>query len=1009
MTVTTFDGHRYRRDVLKALMEGKCSPTDDPFFLFDVDIAVDDVALIQRRIEAVVTFWRREQANPRYRNIVTALIKDRQELAAVLLDSSRRVEARRVVMRARELEERGRFQHVDEMLDRVSHRWGGVPESRVERLRAAAARAGVSDSEFSARLGRHRIIADVESRLEPPPSTVRALTRALLSEFSQLDEDHPRRSVRTLYDFLGVPRDADRTAITQARDRLGARNRQRSHDRLRTVVDELLAIVSDLLIAGAPGIYDAALAEDVAEALRPHIETAMLLDDRISALEFERLLRDGVASGLTPESARAVVIRLAHELGAPVETGVAVEYVVCDGCNAANPTGAADASCGHCGLGLYRACPRCSRQVPRVSVICGGCELDLGAYRQVESMLRAAQEALEAGSPSAAARMLDDLSGWGGEIHGVQALRRSLERTLDSARSSWFELEALIAEGRLDDAVAPAQNLLKIASDVPSSTGRLPADVVREIEESLDRLSALVESAQSLPDSDRELAVLDLASRYPTNAMVLAALRQLPVAGPSRVRALVGADAIRVNWVASPSQGDITYRVTRLQDGPDGPTSRSIGFTSDTNLEDAGAPAGASVSYEVQALRHGISSGKVGTRQYVATFDVSRLAAVEHDGAISLRWTRLTGHSGIWIERTDLSDPMRPIVTARGSDNGWIDTNVQDGHNYSYRVFVRYEVSGEFVESRGVEIRASAFTVPPIPVAMFGPQTDSSGEIQVQPPTGVVVVRCASRPTEPAGSIRDHRSLGHLGSTITPDERGLVTFRLPSEAMWFVPATMFGTQVVLGEALLHPGITEPEAVVAEATSTGVTLTWTWPSGCTESVVAVGRGAPPSGPDDPDAIVSKVTNTKYDIDRGWQLQVDDPGDFHFLVRPARRVDGALVVLPGAPAVARAHCSWLPLRTVTYRVKPQGRRKKEVRVEVTSVLQPADSLTVVVESLAVDGLAESISCTVGTLTPANKTLVASLDTVELPVRVSLIADLPAARLHIVHPPDHERTIG
>lgn len=1002
-----FDGNRYRKEVLKPLLDGGRAAVDDPFDLFDLDLAEDDTRVIQARIDEVVTFWRREQSSPRYRNVVTGLIKDKDALAAQVLNPASRATARERVAAARHHEATARFQHVDDMLERLNARWGGIPASRVDRLREAAARAGVTHAEFNARLAGFSVIADVSDDVQPPPPTVRTLTRTLLAEFSQLNEETPRRTTRTLYEFLGVEPTAATPSIAAAHDRIGARNRQRRHDRLRTIVDELLALTTDLLINSDVRIYAAGLAEDAADAIRPQVETALLLEDRLTAIEFERLLRETVASGIAVETSRTLVLRVAREVGIAVETGAAVDYVVCASCNAANPVAGSGARCEQCGAELYRKCPKCALPVARIAAVCKSCHYDLGALRQAEQGIAEAQAALSSGAVNAAAILLDQLASWAGDIDAVGRVRQAVDTARSQAQDDWARVHALVAQGRLDDAAVAARRLVTTAHDVPDTTGRLPEELVAQIAEDLDKIAARVAEASALDGPAREDAVLALAAQFPTNTDVLAALRQLPVTAPSGVLAMVAGDVVRVSWKASPSRGDVTYRVSRLQHGPDGPTARSIGSTPDTGVEDAGAPAGTVVSYEVHAMRHGISSGKVGTRPQLVAFEVSRLAAVEHDGSIELRWTRLTGHSGIWVERTDTTDPTQAVVRARASDNGWMDTNVLDGHRYSYRVFVEYGSGTDKAATRGVTVTAAAFVVPPTPTVRFTDSTPGTIALRVDSTTSAVVVRGASAPAVEPGAIVDARSLSRHGQVLTPDAASSVTDHVDGQPRWYFPAATFGTQAVAGTPVVHTGLAEPADVSATATPVDVTLRWTWPAGCTETVIAWRAGTPPLGVDDPQAATGKITNTSYELHDGWHLKTPSPGELFFLVRPARRIGGELIPTPGGSAAARVSCTYQQLPAVSYQLRRVGRRKKELQVELTGNLPGLARLLVVAEPLDNPEAVEPPKI-LGEVAPGYTSVIVPLDGLRLPARISLRADTHPAPLMISDPDDETRTI-
>src|SRR5262245_46717595 len=99
MTEKPFDDNAYRKEVLKGLLDAESSDFHDAFALIGLDPSVDDDAAIKTRIDEVTVFWRREQSrSPRYKALVTALLAQQKEMAATLLDRSRRAALRQRIL-----------------------------------------------------------------------------------------------------------------------------------------------------------------------------------------------------------------------------------------------------------------------------------------------------------------------------------------------------------------------------------------------------------------------------------------------------------------------------------------------------------------------------------------------------------------------------------------------------------------------------------------------------------------------------------------------------------------------------------------------------------------------------------------------------------------------------------------------------------------------------------------------------------------------------------------------
>ena len=135
------DTNRYRRDVLKVLLDEGRPSMDDPFSLFALDPGMNDATAIRSQVDEVIAFWRKEQSSPRYKNLATALLKDRDALAAEVLDPRKRAANRDRGLAHRAAAAASKFAQLDQMLDTLDRRLGGIPASRLDRLREAARRA----------------------------------------------------------------------------------------------------------------------------------------------------------------------------------------------------------------------------------------------------------------------------------------------------------------------------------------------------------------------------------------------------------------------------------------------------------------------------------------------------------------------------------------------------------------------------------------------------------------------------------------------------------------------------------------------------------------------------------------------------------------------------------------------------------------------------------------------------------------------------------------------------
>lgn len=897
-----FDANAYRKEILKPLLDRGEHDVSDPFAVVGLDPSVDDEELIRQRMGEVVAFWRKEQASPRYKGLVSSLLKQQDQISAQLLDAGRRAEARARVQGASAASDAAASARVDELLDALERRHGGIPRDRLDRLRSLAGREGITPAQIDARLEGRTLIDERAETVEPVPAAQRKQVAALLAELERLDRDFGAH--RTLYGFLGLPVGAGADAVEARRQAIDARNRQRRHDRLRTVVDELLALSETLLVSGDPRRYLAGVEEGVREEIRPAIETAVLLEDRVSAAESERLTREAVSAGLAPDVARDLVVEVARELHAPIDVGSIVDYVVCAVCNATNPAGEATA-CARCGSALYRSCPRCGTSAARSDVRCASCRFDLRAFDEAAEDLDRAGADLDAGRLGAAAERVERAAAWGDDMPDLLRLRDRVASAERTAADAWDNLTWALGARRVDDARRYHASLGRIASDRPAPDGTTLDEAGARVAALEAEVADAVAAATTAGD-DREAALLAVLDRFPDASAVAEALADVGVRPVTDVVVERSGGACTVRWSPSPSPGPVEYRVERTVDRSGGATT-PLGRTTATHLDDAGAPAGEPVTYAVVAARLGITAPAARSEPVFATPDVADLEAVEHDGAVELRWRPVrTGE--VWVERSQPDDPGAMTRKLRGGPTGVLDTAVRSGTRYRYVVTVEYPATATsgLARSDGATVEAVAFALPDTPPAPTMAPRRRSITVTVPPSDpGVeaVVLRAAAAPTVAPGTVVDDAARRAIGGTLA-GSGGTAYDAADGGPRWYVPVYAVRGQNVVGPAVAHPGVAEVEDLRVEAGPDGPIVRWGWPAGCTEAVIHWSTGTDPVVPGGPGVTESRTTNTAYEINGGWRPPGVTAGPLSVLVLAAARIDGRRVPVPGWSDAARA---------------------------------------------------------------------------------------------------------
>ncbi|QJY48388.1 Ig-like domain repeat protein [Pseudonocardia broussonetiae] len=566
-----FDPADYRRRVLAAVLKRGGPESSDPFELYDLPVDDDlDDAAVAERVAAVWGFWQRQRDHPKYRVLAAELVAGHEARSAELLDAGRRRTAAARVRAQREQRDAQRYALLDAAVARLVDRHRGIPADKVEGLHEVGALAGLTPEEVTARLRRHRrVAAGEQERPSGVPVERRRQVRALLDEFGRLT-DAP--APPTLLALLGLDASATGPQVRAGAGAWRSRARELPPNRLRTVVDELLVHVAELLEPGAAAVaaYLDAVAADVTEHLRPRIRAAVLVEDRLVAEDHAHLLDEARALGLDDARARAVLAAVARELGAPIET---------DPVPAAPPP------------------PTPPPAPPR--------------ERGWEAPLRAARAALRAARPGEARRLVEAarrLAGPEGATP-VRAVADEIAGVLDEAARRWTAASAAVDARRSTEAAEHLEHLDRTARDVPDPRGADLDDLLARVRRDVARADAAVAAALAGPAADRAAALLAVLGTCPGHPGAEAALAAIPVEPPSWVRAARdGRGDVLVVWEASPTP-QVRYKVSRRR--PDG-SWQVVGRVTDTSVLDGGAPPAVEAPvYAVEAVQAGRSSAAV--------------------------------------------------------------------------------------------------------------------------------------------------------------------------------------------------------------------------------------------------------------------------------------------------------------------------------------------------------------------------------------------------------------
>lgn len=896
----------------------------DLFERYALPLEVTSPGDINAAVVEVKALWDKTRlSNPKYAAFIGKLVADHAEATRQLLDDRARSAARAIAEQERSERRERRFKAVVEAIRIIAGK-GFITHQERATLVARFARDGVTEADVTS-----RILVDVrEPRRYLPtdpafPKEIRDAARASLAVLG----------LRDLYEFLDVSRGAGPEEIKRRCREVEDANRTLKVDHRLTARQTLIGIASSYLVPEKERArYDAALAYETVERLRPHVELAAS-GKRISHETFQALvdIATGRECGLDEEHARGYVLELAEQLGAAVEyQGTSGDSIRCARCSTLLPRDARLDKCTTCGADVWRTCPRCAAALARSEDACGRCGFRPADHARVQLLLRQAELALEEGRiADAAERARAAVALWGrdGDAGKIAQAVESRVRDLEAARAN---ADAALRARRLHEARAILAPLAGATAYV-FRDGRASSDLLRDLDADLSRVRAAVERGREAERRGRhEEAVFAYEDALRIAADAEDARRGLlrcPPAPPRDVRAELRGGDVVVGWAPTPSRGELEYVVVRRADrAPESPgDGDTVARGREPRCVDGSAPTGALAWYAVFVVRHGAWARAEVPMPVLVAREVERLDLEPGDGTVSGAWAGAPGRGTVRIRRRQGMAPTGPndgVGVPLAGPSSFVDGSLENGVTYHYLVFVEYrDGTGRVVATAGVRATARPDRPPDAVEQLEFARTDVGLQVRWPAPArgAVVVYKAPGEPPWPVGTLVPLSRLGELGTALANAGSDCARDPAPGEAALYVPVAIAGGLAVVGRGRRYVAVPDVTGLEARDLGSALTLHWEWPRGCTAALVAWRSDTFPTGPADPRATTRRVTLGEYGQASGFRLDRPAAIPYRFTVFAAARAETEEAFASGCTAGARAELRLRPAVTVRYAVE------------------------------------------------------------------------------------------
>lgn len=856
------------------------NPRPNFFLLLELDPGVDDWPTIQKRLVDKQRAWSTDKSmgNPKARRRAESSLALLQEIEAVLKDADARKREAGEARRQQEAAAKERLRDLDEAIALLKT-GGPCTEEQIQKL-VKQSNGTVTADEVRKRLQNAGVplagAGGQERRSRVPKAQIDKVTAG------KIQQNLEHLGLRTLYDFLERrPQSSSKALADRAEEIYKENQRLGRTDATASAQNELAGISKSVFRDDAERAkYDNYLAVREMDGLKDRLELAGG-DNFLAREEVDVLIHQARQRGVTAEDARAYIEEYAalRKWGIQRDTSdlPSETLKLCGACGSLAPPTASN--CPRCGAALEIECPRCGARSSNADAACQSCGCHTGDAALVNALLREGERLILDGNAAAALRCFDKaLLYWPGWKPALDARRRA-ETRHQERESELAALETLVRGARLTGARSALERFER--SHGPAGLDGLK----RKIQDGMARAEAAFtqgEARRRAGDGEKALdhyeeALAACSDFEPAQR----ALTASPPPPPSKLQALPQGTGFRLSWSAATTGRSVLYRVLRKAGGmPLSPgDGEALGETRGTFLDDTAATPGTPWYYAVFSLRGGVScQAPAGTGPHLRTAEVEGLEVFAESGGVILCWTAPTGCRRVEVWRRQGKPPSHPgegtPVPVAGSDAH--DTGLGNGQVYGYLIVAVFDdpvrPGGErFSAGR----TATAIPVAP-PAAVMDLRASRNGNsvlLSWTPVPGTLVqIRQASRLADyTPGLVLPVSQADRFGALVSGASSNAAQVSLTSQGQtFFVPLSVTSGTAVAGRAATVTTLDPVSGLKAQRAGAGLVLTWDWPQGSDEALVAWTYERCPEDPLESEGGRIRVTRREYERASCWLL-------------------------------------------------------------------------------------------------------------------------------------------
>ncbi|HLS06988.1 MAG TPA: hypothetical protein VK079_03465 [Bacillota bacterium] len=859
------------------------------FHLLEIPYDVTNTDEIKRKITQKQQEWSRQKNHPLYGKDFAENLRLIPKIREVMLTSARRQIEAADAERIDEEKKQKLYADLDQAIE-IAATKGWIDQREVKQM--------TKQFNVSLDVVKSRISFPVESRtIEKNRPKTQQMNTARAKDIAEKCEQLGVKTrhvskIASIYDYLVVRETTSlKTLSEKATDRYDQVARKK-----RSFINELekdLSSRAQVIFRSEADKkqYDAELAAYRLEKLSEYIQIAGATKQILPEVA-EALKKKAMSFGhLTEQEAHEYIVEQCHrndiELVTTSENTNTLNVTHCGLCGFVQRT--TDQYCTNCGTDLNITCPSCQHQTTTADQACRMCGFELRFIRYIPQQLQSAELAIKQQQFEQAKKHITLILTWWPKHREATKLLQTIEAQEAKTARKIKQITELIEKRHLYAARTLFVQEKQLVQSSPSLQN-MEQQCLQQIQLA-ERL--LVQAEQSNHEEEKisyYLQALDIAADCQT---ANEKLTHWPPVSATNLQLESQNDHITLKWQKSTSKGPITYRILRKENEPskhpqDGEILQE---TTNHSFVDNSAIGGIAYYYTVYTLRGSVTAKQSITKgPIIRKAEVTQVMSQQTDRHIQLTWNVPKGAQAVEVWKKVGAIPVGRNDGERlelVTNTRVIDSDVQFGQQYGYRIIVIYDINGERHYSTG-QTMTCEMTAIPAAIKHMTAKRETEGiflEWEVNPDANQSfdLFYSYERPNLPSKLPLSKRA--SLGTKIERSSEAKSAFLDVSmnRPVYIISVTHAAEMAHIGQILVskdQPEVSHLTHRIAEETNELV-LQWDWPENVTEVIVAYAHDHYPVHPDDPDAFMTQLTKGTYEALNGYKLSMNKQ-DYYFSI-------------------------------------------------------------------------------------------------------------------------------